>query len=199
MIKVILSHPTKIENEASFINQMFKEGMRYFHLRKPDYSEDEIRDLMQQISSSYYPCIAFHQHHQIAKEFKVKRLHYTEAARKNLRDIDITMLKAQLFHLSTSVHSFEEYKSLMRGFDYAFAGPVFDSISKHDYKAGDIKNTIHVNEKHLTKLIAIGGITKNNCKEAMSYGFDGVAVLGSIWQSNDPVQEFIQLSNEKRS
>jgi thiamine-phosphate pyrophosphorylase len=51
------------------------------------------------------------------------------------------------------------------------------------------------NENRITKLIALGGITKNNINEPITWGFDGAAVLGSIWENENPIKEFIQINN----
>jgi len=190
---IVISSPESIENEASLINQLFDEGLGLFHLRKPDSSEDEIKNLMLNIDHNHYSKLVFHQHHYLAKNFGIKRLHYTELNRKQLIENDAHELKKQFFHLSTSIHSLEDYKNLLPCFDYTFLGPVFDSISKKDYKAIDVINEIKNDEKRITKLIAIGGITKSNLNEPVSWGFDGVAVLGSVWENENPINEFIQI------
>ena len=192
---IVISSPVSIENEANLINQLFDEGLGLFHLRKPDSSEDEIKSLMLNIDATHYSKLVFHQHHYLAKNFGIKRFHYTELNRKQLNEEDALELKKHFFHLSTSIHSLEEYNNLFHCFDYTFLGPVFDSISKKDYKAIDVKNEIKIDEKRITKLIAIGGITKSNLNEPVNWGFDGVAVLGSIWENENPIKEFIQIKN----
>ena len=42
-------------------------------------------------------------------------------------------------------------------------------------------------EDLIDSLCSVAGITAENCSVARDLGFDGVAVLGSIWQSPDPV------------
>jgi thiamine-phosphate pyrophosphorylase len=192
---IVISSPIAIENEANLINQLFDEGMELFHLRKPDYNEDEIKQLIFAINPAHYSKLVFHQHHYLAKVYSVNRLHFTEVNRRNIEEIEILSLKTRLNYLSTSVHSYIECKNLSTCFDYAFLGPVFDSISKKDYKAVDFKNDVKSKEKRCTKLIALGGITKLNLYEPLSWGFDGVAVLGSIWENENPVKEFIQIKN----
>lgn len=192
---IVISSPVSIENEANLINQLFDEGLGLFHLRKPDSSEDEIKSLMLNIDAKHYSKLVFHQHHYLAKNFGIKRFHYTELNRKQLNEEDALELKKHFFHLSTSIHSLAEYNNLFHCFDYTFLGPVFDSISKKDYKAIDVKNEIKIDEKRITKLIAIGGITKSNLNEPVNWGFDGVAVLGSIWENENPIKEFIQIKN----
>jgi thiamine-phosphate pyrophosphorylase len=193
---IVVSPSVALPNEAKHINHLFNEGLELFHLRKPNFDEEEIKRLIFEINPEYYSKIAFHQSHHLAKLFNVNRLHYTTMNRKNHSATEITDTKKNLTHLSTSVHSYEEYEGLPDSFDYAFLGPVFDSISKKNYKAVDFKNYLSTNKKSNIKLIAIGGITKSNFHESLSWGFDGVAVSGSIWESKSPVEEFVQI-NEK--
>ncbi|WP_204280099.1 hypothetical protein, partial [Raoultella ornithinolytica] len=47
-----------------------------------------------------------------------------------------------------------------------------------------------------SKLIAIGGIDEHNCVKAFDMGFTGVAVLGAIWQSTEPVKQFKKLQSK---
>ena len=48
------------------------------------------------------------------------------------------------------------------------------------------------------KVFALGGIRKNKMKRLTEAGFDGVALLGSIWGSRDPLRalnEFLKMDN----
>jgi phosphoribosylanthranilate isomerase len=45
-MRILFSYPTKLENEASIINNEMSSGnWDLFHLRKPDWSETEIKEL----------------------------------------------------------------------------------------------------------------------------------------------------------
>lgn len=190
---IVISNPTPIIKEASLINQLFDEGLQLLHLRKPDSSSQELVLLLQEIKPEYYSKIALHSHHYIAKSFGIKRLHYTEASRKQLTDFNIAEQSADNI-ITTSVHSIEEYNQLPEAFSYAFLSPVFDSISKSDYKA----QTFDLNEREQSpiKLIALGGINETNCTDALQMGFDGIAMLGSIWNSENKTESFITIKNK---
>jgi thiamine-phosphate pyrophosphorylase len=121
----------------------------------------------------------------------MNRLHYTEARRKSSNGGEWEALKKNGCHLSTSIHQLEDADKVSGGFDYVFLGPVFNSISKQGYTS-----TISKDRKlpvTTTKLIAIGGIKENNIQNALQIGFKGVALLGTIWQSNDPVNSFQEI------
>lgn len=83
---------------------------------------------------------------------------------------------------------FEELSSV---FDYAFFGPVFESISKPNYVSNlDFKKELEQRKNNKTALIALGGITSENIKTALAFGFDDVALLGSIWNNNHSIENF---------
>mmetsp|Transcript_20269 Transcript_20269/g.56475 ORF Transcript_20269/g.56475 Transcript_20269/m.56475 type:complete len:239 (-) Transcript_20269:97-813(-) len=97
---------------------------------------------------------------------------------------------------STSLHSLEDLqvgKARYGALDYAFLSPIFDSISKKGYMAAkfdpvQLRALLQEHGKQLP-IIALGGISAENCLQALDMGFQGVAVLGSIWEAQDPVAE----------
>jgi thiamine-phosphate pyrophosphorylase len=179
---VVISNPSAIADEAIIINELFDVGMQLFHLRKPGYSKDELRELLNKINPQHYSKIALHQYHEMANDFGITRIHLTEKNRSELNDDELRKLKEANI-LSTSVHSIESYKTLSKQFDYAFFGPVFNSISKQGYTAV-VDNEFNLSGiKTSTKIIAIGGINEENINKVFDMGFDGVALLGAIWQA----------------
>lgn len=186
----IISSPTPVTKEAALINQLFDVGLPVFHLRKPDSSSQELVLLLQEIDSIHHSKIALHSHHYLAKSFGINRLHYTEASRKQLTDVDFSENDNIL---STSVHSIEDFKNLSEHFSYAFLSPVFNSISKPDYEAKPF-DLSSLNKNRATKLIALGGINENNCTKTYEMGFDGIALLGAIWNSEDGINNYKRIS-----
>lgn len=186
---IVISSPTPITKEASLINQLFDEGLTVFHLRKPESSSQELVLLLQEINPIHYSKIALHSHHYLAKSFGINRLHFNEVSRKQLIEDALETYNADGVILSTSIHSIDDYNQLSDKFDYAFLSPVFDSISKLNYKAQTF-NLNHIHKKTDTKLIALGGIDERTCAKAFEMGFDGIALLGAIWNSEDKITAF---------
>jgi thiamine-phosphate pyrophosphorylase len=194
---IVITNPRSVFNEAATINEMFEEGLELLHLRKPSASEEKLRNLLAAIDPKNYDKIALHQYHKIAPDFGIKRLHFREKKRlrwlKEKTPID-SRLKELTSVLSTSVHSVKDYKNLSREFDYAFLGPVFNSLSKMGYSSVIKKDTRLQQVKTSIKLIALGGVSEENIGEASEMGFDGVAVLGAIWKSyTNATKRFILL------
>ena len=194
---VVISNPTPIAKEAELINDLFDEGLEVLHLRKPDAQIDEIRSLLKQINPKHYDQIALHQHHEIADDFGIKRLHFTELNRKK-NEVNLLHSSPLLGRgtgaeviLSTSIHEVDEYQALPVVFEYTFFGPVFNSISKPGYTSKLSGDFVFPYKTGHPKVIAIGGIDVINIHKIKQMHFSGVAVLGTIWaKPEESIKQF---------
>lgn len=188
---IIISSPTAVADEATIINALFDEGLKKLHLRKPSIALDEMCVLIEKIKPQYRHRIALHQHHEMAGDLGINRLHFTEGRRKEMSKENLIQLKLANNKLSTSIHQTEEYTHLSPCFEYTFFGPVFNSISKQGYTPTITDDFIFpVRSKH-PRVIAIGGIDATNIQKAMDMQFYGVAALGTIWQKpGECIQQF---------
>jgi thiamine-phosphate pyrophosphorylase len=187
---ILISNPTPLVEEATLINQFFDEGLDVFHIRKPQDSARNVIKLIEAIDSRYHMQISLHQDHHLAGNYGIKRLHFSERVRYGQKNDITKALKNEGFILSTSVHSVEDFEHLNNTFMYSFIGPVFDSISKPGYLS-KVKSYIPAFQK-CTKAIAIGGIKASNIYH-LKGRFDGIGILGAIWQSNAPLTSFLQI------
>jgi thiamine-phosphate pyrophosphorylase len=188
---IVISCPTAVADEAGIINALFDEGLKILHLRKPGIEIDELNTLLRKIKPQYLHRIALHQHHAVACDFGIKRLHFTETLRKGSNEEELLHLINEKNILSTSSHQTMEYQNLSACFEYTFYGPVFNSISKQGYSSTLPDDFIFPVELNHPRPIAIGGIDVSNFKKALDMQFDGVAVLGTIWQNIDEsIQKF---------
>lgn len=187
MTPILISNPVPVSNEAAIINGLFDEGLELLHLRKPDYTEEEYRSLIQQINSKYLDRLVLHQFHELAQASGINRLHFPETKRKETTNWEA----CSSLTLSTSVHSIEAFNQLPKQFDYAFLSPVFPSISKEGYRSDlDLLKEVHKRTNFNTQLVALGGITQKNIQQVMEKGFDAIALLGTIWNSHHPIKNY---------
>lgn len=182
---IIISNPTAVANEINTIHALFENGLKLFHIRKPEFSEEEMKAFVAAIGLEFRNRLVLHSYHHLAKEFGINRIHFSSTNRPD------NFQKAEGFTVSTSTHSIEEFNALSEDFGYAFLSPVFKSISKENYEpktnwATEIKKRINFQ----TKLIGLSGIQDTNLHQALQLGFDEVALLGSIWKSENPIQNF---------
>jgi len=54
----------------------------------------------------------------------------------------------------------------------------------------DAEKAISERTNFKTKLVALGGISAQNIEKTFQLGFDDAALLGSIWNTNQPIQNF---------
>ncbi|WP_316803189.1 thiamine phosphate synthase [Pedobacter nototheniae] len=179
---VVISNPVQIEEEARYINGLFKAGLQFFHLRKPGCSIKETEYLLDCIDREHHSKIALHQHHQISDKRGIKRLHFTEHLRKETNPKMLSRYADEGFILSTSIHHMEAYNTLHHSFSYCFIGPLFNSISKINYQANSkLMRIVQKETSNNPKRIAIGGIDGSKITEVKALGYGGAAILGAIW------------------
>lgn len=183
---IIISNPTTIANEINTIHALFENGLELFHVRKPTFSAEEIKTFVTAIELEYRKKLVLHSHHHLAEELGIIRIHFTEKDRNNAIEINDSDTI-----LSTSTHTIEDFNLLENHFDYAFLSPVYPSISKENYlPKTDAFEEIIKRTNFKTKLVALGGIKTQNIKKTLDVGFDNVALLGTIWNSQKPIENF---------
>nr|WP_294936185.1 thiamine phosphate synthase [uncultured Flavobacterium sp.] len=186
---IVITSPIPIPNEISIIHSLFAEGLSLLHVRKPDFTAMEMSSFLAKIKLEFRDCLVLHSHHYLAEDFGVNRLHFSEEKAKIL-NLPIRLLKP-VISLSASVHSIEDFNVLKNEFDYAFLSPVYPSISKPGYSS-KINHFEAVKQRtnFSTELIALGGISAANVQTTLENGFDDVALLGTLWNSNNPLENF---------
>ena len=192
---IIISSPDQVNDETKIINKLFESGLEYFHIRKPADTEEQVRKLIAGIEPNYYPRLSLHQHHCLAEEFGIKRLHYTENERGKLKNNTLKGLINNGFILSTSVHDLSLLASLNE-YQYVFFGPVYNSISKQGYKSVLPPGFKLNNRKPSPLIIGIGGIGANNMDSIKKMNFDGAAILGSIWKNTEKAVKNFKIIQE---
>lgn len=185
MIIVITSEDI-VQNETEIINQLFQEGLNLLHIRKPFINSEEMTDFIQKIDSKFHSQLVLHSHYDLAENFNISRFHFREIDRQNGLFQSFTDKI-----ISTSVHDIETFNLLSEDWEYAFISPVFPSISKKGYgENSNILNDIKKRDNSNVRLIAVGGINEKNINEVFESEVDGVALLGAIWENDEPLNVF---------
>jgi len=179
---IVISAPDMFPGEHELINRMFASGLGLLHLRKPGWDVASMMNLLDKIDNAFHNRIAVHQHHDAARDYGIRRLHFPERERHRLTT-------AEAVACSASVHSIAAYKELDSVFSYAFYSPVFKSISKKEHTATIDMTEVSGMTRHIS-MVALGGIDRHNCLIPFRHGFDSVAVLGAIWETPDPLDAF---------
>ncbi len=178
---IVIAKPTIFKEESNLVNQLFEAGLQVFHLRKENVDEAAYRKIIDGILPEYHPRIALHHFHSLANDYNIHRIHHAENFRKERNNGKLPENKTY----STSIHHLDDIE-LIGQYDYSFFSPVFNSFSKPGYQ-GVIPSDFRLKKKQATpKIIALGGIGLTEIDQVKAMNFDGVALLGSIW--NDPLQ-----------
>ncbi|KAA1295866.1 MAG: thiamine phosphate synthase [SAR202 cluster bacterium] len=87
-----------------------------------------------------------------------------------------------------SVHSIESARiAYSNNVDYIVAGTIFKSKSHPGGPISGTKLIAQIKNELDVPVIGIGGINQFNVKDVMSAGADGIAVIGSVLEAQDPV------------
>ena len=186
---IILIAPEKdIPNEIEILHQLFEEGLDYYHFRKPDKNYEEHVAYLNQIDEKYHDRIVTHYFHELINEFNLKGIHFQEQKRIDALEngseyfIGLDMIGKTM---SSSFHEPSVLANCDIEFDYHLLSPVFSSISKKDYEG----RGFDVN--HIDKtIIGMGGINTDTIEKTLALGFQGIGVLGGVWNAENPVESF---------
>ena len=199
---ILISSPEPIKNEWEILSELFRKGLNCFHLRRPNQDKKHYRLALAQIETGYHNRVVIHDFPDLVQDFGLKGLHLKESVRRGLNAIEwkgiLNWKHKYHMSISTSIHWREEWIELEEAFDYAFLSPVFNSLSKKDYKANREWQKL-VELKPATKAIALGGIDLGKIDQIYAWNYQGVAVLGSVWEEpRNAVNETIKLLNACR-
>ena len=173
---ILITPPTYFVEEDKIITALFEEGLDILHLRKPNTAPIFAERLLSLIPEQYHKRIVVHGHFYLKDEYMLKGIHL------NSRNPHIP--DNYKGHISHSCHTLEEVKECKKGCDYVFLSPVFDSISKLNYHSNYTPEEIRKAHKAGIidkKVIALGGITLDNARQAKEFGFGGVAIMSDVW------------------
>lgn len=176
---IVISNPEKLKDEEKFIPYLFDNGLEYFHLRKPNWTENLVADLLNKIPNQYHEKVIIHGNWNLINDFNLAGIH--------IRETDKNLISGWKYNLhSIAVHELDELYQVNNYVKYALLSPIFNSISKKDVKAAfnlaALKESFSKSKPKIP-VYALGGINPENISKAKEIGFDGVAVLGFIWNT----------------
>ena len=177
---IVISSAESVSNEVQTLTGMLAQGAQV-HIRKPDASEYTLYSLLEKLPMQYRGQLSLHGDQKTAQRFKLGGLHLKS-------NQSLASAEEWEGRLSKSYHAVEEIEAEAGTLDYCFLSPVFDSISKAGHRAAfdheALKDAL-TKRSISTPVYALGGMNAERIPAAQALGFDGAAVLGTIWQEND--------------
>ncbi|WP_420552799.1 thiamine phosphate synthase [Tenacibaculum aiptasiae] len=188
---VLIAPEIDIDKEIEILHQLFEEGLMYYHFRKPSKTYEEHVSYLNQIDKKYHDRIVTHYFHELINEFDLKGIHFQEQKRIDALEngkeyfIGLNMIGKTM---SSSFHEPEELAACEIEFDYHLLSPVFSSISKKGYEG----RGFDVN--HIDKtIIGMGGINASTIGKTLVLGFQGIGLLGGVWNAENPLESFKEI------
>lgn len=181
---IAITPPHAIENEVVVIQQLLEKGVDIVHLRKHQ-SEFEgidviayLHDILSALTCEERSKIIIHDFPMLYDEYSLKGIHINK---------NITSLPENYIGYKTrSCHSFDEILKYKNKYDYLFLSPIFDSISKPEYKSPFTLETLQKASLEGiidNKVIALGGVTFDKIPYLQSLNFGGVAMIGELFNN----------------
>ncbi len=188
MEAILITPPADIHNEPLILNRMFKCGLKRLHLRKPGFNNHEFSEYLGCIDTLYHSRIVIHSCYELLDSYNLNGVHITGRSIKDKENLIDRCKKKSGLSVSMSCHSFKDLERAECDIDYVFLSPVFDSVSKKNYKAGfDFDDLSSVLFNTDIDVFALGGCRAENLKKVKELGFKGAAFLGAVWNTADPV------------
>jgi len=183
--------------EKELVNSMFLAGLNRLHLRKPGYSNRDYEAYFNSVDRNYHNRIILHGGgFELYGKIETGGVHINTAQRSDIKVLD-AIVNIPPSQLSSSFHSWREIRHCQLNLGYVFISPVFDSISKSDYKAGvnlsglaTLKSRFAEQGKTCPGIFGLGGIDVPHVAILKQYKFDGAVVYGSVWKSANPLAMF---------
>ena len=180
---IAITPPHAIENEVVIIKRLLENSVDIVHLRKhqSEFEGGEVisylREILSALTSEERNKIIIHDFPMLYDEYSLKGIHINK---------NITSIPENYNGFRTrSCHSFEEIERYKNEYNYLFLSPIFDSISKPDYKSPFTHDALQkaslegIIDK---KVIALGGVTFDKIPYLQSLNFGGVAMIGGIYE-----------------
>ncbi len=188
----VLSPTGSVRNEAKIVCELFEKGLQSYHLRKPRWNPDRVQAWIKSIPKIYRSRIILHQFPELVEKFGLGGFHIRcdEAVPDSL---PAEKISAQCQHYADIEKCDKRFRCLM-------LGPIFPKPDRDlTVPARTLQEyaaivAYHRKQGGTAKIFAFGGVSENNVKQCRKMGFDGVAVVGAVWDDGkEPVPAFKKL------
>jgi thiamine-phosphate pyrophosphorylase len=222
---VVISPEHDEPREIAVLDALFAAGLERYHVRKPHWPATQLETWLRALPAEWRSRLVLHQHHELVARLGLGGYHWRDekggaaclpaealsalrslgevGAKAGPQDAVSALRSTRSTFTSRSCHDRATLRAALGHYDSVFLGPVFSSISKPGHGPGDDLSTgelssllnLRTSNERRTAVLALGGITAERLPQVRALGFDGVAVLGAVWQANDPVAAFCEIKS----
>ena len=197
------NHIYKSENPnkalVRIVSELAENGLDVFQLRAKSMNDNEIIDLIRDLSSATYNTkmkLCINDNVNVASKCKglIDILHLGQT------DMDPNEAKKfidQNIQIGLSITDENQLGNIPKCVNYLGVGPIFPTGSKSDASEPMGLNTLKeiINKTNLP-VVAIGGISIDNVCELFKLGVSGVAVISAILNENNPIENFKKMKED---
>ena len=179
---LVITHPTPIPDETLIWKDLLDAGADALLLRRPHWDAAACSQALEQLDPACYQRTLVAQHWELYQRFGLMGVHLSEILRNSTPVPELDNWRGKGCLLSTGIRDAAALPQAKAPWDFLLLSPVFDSISKPGYK-GRFRDGFQLQRKGCqAKVLALGGVDRHNAAQARQMGFDGIALLGAIWQ-----------------
>ena len=189
---LVLFTPTRSPWDAKTVVKLFDAGLGRLHVQSVrDWNVRQYEAFLQQVPEVFWNRIVLEEQPDLVLSRKLAGFQMLPGDR-------IPPRWPKTAALSLKCHSYDEMRSTLKGCHYLFLSPIFPSVSKRDYVPQRTHREFQVIVERWRAeggcpVYGLGGITPQNAAHVRALGFDGMAFIGSVWESAQPVQAFLEL------
>lgn len=189
---LVLFTPTRSPWDAKTVVKLFDAGLGRLHVQSVrDWNVRQYEAFLQQVPEAFWNRIVLEEQPDLVLSRNLAGFQMIPGDR-------IPPRWPKTAALSLKCHSYDEMRSTPKGCHYLFLSPIFPSVSKRDYVPQRTHREFQVIVERWRAeggcpVYGLGGITPQNAGHVRELGFDGMAFIGSVWESAKPVQAFLEL------
>jgi thiamine-phosphate pyrophosphorylase len=190
----IITHSAFLPGETGIWLQLLNAGADSILLRKPGWQESDYEQLFREADPACYNRLMIAGQPALCERYGLQGLHFSEAARSALTPELTGQYLQNGWRLSTGIHHAHTLQLVSNDWHQLFLSPVFDSISKPGYRAAYSPDFRLQKAGYTGRVLALGGIDHTTASMARTMQFDGIAILGAIWQQpENALQHFCKI------
>ena len=191
------SHYLNGRKLCELVEEAILGGVTMIQIREKEMSHEEFKQEaleVQEVCQKYHVPLLINDDVKLCKEIDADGVHIGQD------DLDLKETRKLLGEdkiIGVSAHNMKEAKKAYEdGADYLGVGAIFSTQTKNDAQDVSMKTLNEICQKADIPVVAIGGINQVNVLEFMGIDLDGVAIVSSIFGSED-IQKASSLLKDK--
>lgn len=188
----VMSPINERNREQKILFKLFENGLAAYHLRRPHWSASRCSSWIEGVPAKWRSRIVVHQFPHLVRKYNLGGFH--QGANSALPGVAGTTGK-----IFAQCEDFSDIQKIGSHCRRVMLGPVFPP-EKYDVTVprrtlGEYAAIAAYWRKQGGKaeVFAFGGVAAENIRLCRESGFDGVVVVGAIWDASDPVKAYKQL------